>query len=116
MHTALCLYRWAWYSGWRVGALILFWVLWRVARKRGERPLARFALAVFAYGAFQLAVAMIISATPALIRLLRAADAYLQLVYFFMTLVPDAFGQYAAEGEHFGAGRPFWWSSMAVCC
>ena len=89
MHTALCLYRWAWYEWLGAWApLILFWLLWRVARKRGERPLARFALAVFAYGAFQLAVAMIISATPSLIRLAPVQPMrYLQLVYFFMTLV-----------------------------
>ena len=31
----------------------LFWLLWRIARKRGETLLARFALAVFLYGVFQ---------------------------------------------------------------
>ena len=89
MHTALCLYRWAWYEWLGAWApLILFWVLWCIARKRGETQLARFALAVFVYGVFQLAVAMIVSAVPALTRLAPVQPMrYLQLVYFFMTLV-----------------------------
>ena len=89
MHTTLCLYHWAWYEWLGAWApLILFWLLWRIARKRGEWQLARFALAVFAYGIFQLAVAMIISAIPALIRLAPLQPMrFLQLVYFFMTLV-----------------------------
>ena len=89
MHTSLCLYRWAWYEWLGAWApLILFWVLWHIARRRGERLLARFALAVFAFCLFQLAVAMIISAVPALVRLAPAQPMrYLQLVYFFMTLV-----------------------------
>jgi len=89
MHTSLCLFHWAWYEWLGAWApLILFWALWRVARRRGERLLARFALAVFAFCLFQLAVAMVILSVPALVRLAPAQPMrYLQLVYFFMTLV-----------------------------
>jgi hypothetical protein len=89
MHTSLLLYHWAWYE-WlgALAPLVLFWLLWRIARRRGETLLARFALAVFAYGVFQLAVAMIISAIPALIRLAPMSPMrFLHLVYVFMTLM-----------------------------
>lgn len=88
-HTYMCLYHWAWYE-WlgALAPLILFWLLWRVARKHGETLLARFALAVFLFGVFQLAVAMVMLAIPALIRLAPLQPMrFLQLVYFFMTLV-----------------------------
>jgi hypothetical protein len=87
--TYYFLFKWAWYE-WlgAVGPLVLFWLLWRIARKRGESTLARFSLAVVSYGAFQLAVAIIINATPALARLLPLQPMrFLHLVYFFMTLV-----------------------------
>src|ERR1035437_6269127 len=89
MHNSLCLYHWAWYE-WlgAVGPLLLFWLLWRFAQKQGERLLARFALAVFAYGVFQLAVAMILLAIPAFIRVAPLQPMrFLHLVYFFMTLM-----------------------------
>jgi len=83
------LYRWAWYE-W-LGALapiFLFWLLWRVARNRGERTLARFALAVFIYGVFQQAFAMFVIATPAFIRLMPMQPMrFLHLIYFFLALV-----------------------------
>ena len=49
MRNYLFLYHWAWYE-WlgALAPLVLFWLLWRFARKRGETLLARFALAVFA--------------------------------------------------------------------
>jgi len=80
---------WAWYE-W-LGALapiFLFWWLWRVALKRGETILARFALAVFSYGIFQQAVAMIILNSPALVRLTPMQPMrFLHLIYYFLTLV-----------------------------
>ena len=80
--------RWTWYE-W-VGALaplFLFWLLWRVARKRGEVRLARFALAVFAYGVFQQLVAMAMLVPNSLERLAPLQPMrYLQLVYIFMAL------------------------------
>ncbi|MGB9406952.1 MAG: hypothetical protein WCA89_05410 [Terracidiphilus sp.] len=89
MHTSLCLYRWAWYEWLGAWApLVLFWLLWRIAQKRSERLLARFALAVFLYAVFQLAVAMIISGIPALVRLAPMQPMrFLHLVYVFMALM-----------------------------
>jgi uncharacterized membrane protein len=83
------LFRWAWYEWMGAWApLVLFWLLWRVARKRGETLLARFALAVFAYGVFQQAVAIVMLGTPALIRLTPLQPMrYLHLIYFFMPLI-----------------------------
>jgi len=87
--TYLYLFRWAWYE-WlgALAPLFLFWLLWRIARKRGEALLARFALAVFLYGVFQLAVAMIMLGFPALIRLTPLQPMrFLQLIYVFMALL-----------------------------
>ena len=68
--------------------LFLFWLLWQVSMKRGETKLARFALAVFAYGVFQQAVAVAMASTPALVRLTPLQPMrYLHLIYFFMTLI-----------------------------
>jgi hypothetical protein len=89
MHTSLCLYRWAWYE-WlgALAPLFLFWLLWRIAQKRGDTLLARFALAVFLFGIFQLAVAMIMLGLPSLIRLTPLQPMrFLHLIYIFMTLV-----------------------------
>jgi hypothetical protein len=83
------LYSWNWYE-WlgALGPLALFCLLWRVALKRGETKLARFAVAVFSYGVFQLAVAMIVLKSPALVRLTPMQPMrFLHLIYYFMTLV-----------------------------
>jgi hypothetical protein len=87
--TYFFLYHWTWYEWLGVLApLFLFWLLWRIAQRRGEKLLARFALAVFAYGIFQLAAAMIMLGIPALIRLAPMQPMrFLHLVYVFMTLV-----------------------------
>ena len=83
------LYRWTWYE-W-LGALapiFLFWLLWRFAEKKGETKLARFAMAVFAYGVFQQIASMVILASPGLVRITPMQPMrYLHLIYFFMTLV-----------------------------
>lgn len=83
------LYRWTWYE-W-LGALgppLLFWLLWRTADKCGERLLARFALAVFAYSVFQQCVAMLMLAPPGWVRLTPLQPMrYLQLVYFCIALL-----------------------------
>jgi len=87
--TYYFLYRWTWYE-WlgALAPLFLFWLLWRVALKRGETVMARFALAVFAYGVFQQAVAIVMASTPALVRLTPLQPMrYLHLIYFFMTLI-----------------------------
>jgi hypothetical protein len=81
--------QWAWYE-WlgALAPLLLFWVLWRVARKHGETKLARFALAVLIYGVFQQVVALVMLETPGLIRLTPLQPMrFLHLIYFFMTLI-----------------------------
>jgi hypothetical protein len=87
--TYFFLSRWTWYEWMGAWApLVLFCLLWRFARKRGETMLARFALAVFLYGVFQLAVAMLMLGFPALIRLAPLQPMrFLQLIYIFMALV-----------------------------
>lgn len=83
------LFRWEWYE-WlgALAPLLLFWLLWRVTLKRGETLLARFALAVFLYGAFQQVVAMIFLGPPSFIRLAPLEPMrYLHLVYVFMVLI-----------------------------
>lgn len=82
------LYKWHWYE-WlgALAPLFLFWLLWRVAQKRGETLLARFALAVFVYGVFQQAVAMVMLGSPALVRLTPLQPMrFLHLVYVFLAL------------------------------
>ena len=82
------LYEWTWYE-WlgAIGPLVLFWVLWRVALRRGETTLGRFALGVFAYGVSQQAVAMIMLESPAMVRLTPLQPMrYLHLVYVLLTL------------------------------
>jgi hypothetical protein len=83
------IWRWAWYE-WlgALAPLFLFWLLWRLAQRRGEDRLARFALAVFAYGLFQQVVAMALLTPDSLARLMPLQPMrYLQLVYIFMALV-----------------------------
>lgn len=87
--TYYFLYKWAWYE-WlgALAPLFLFWLLWRKARQHNETVLARFALAVFAYGVFQQLFAMAILAPPSLVRLTPLQPMrYLQLVYFFLALI-----------------------------
>jgi hypothetical protein len=82
------IWRWTWYE-WlgAVAPLFLFWLLWRVAQRNNEDRLARFALAVFAYGVFQQLVAMALLTPDSLVRLMPLQPMrYLQLVYIFMAL------------------------------
>jgi hypothetical protein len=89
MHPSLNLYHWAWYE-W-LGALapiVLFCLLWRIAQKRGERLLSSFALAVFLFGLFQMAVAMVMLGPVALVRLTSLQPMrFLHLIYFFLPLI-----------------------------
>ena len=87
--TYFFLYRWTWYE-WlgALAPLALFCLLWRIALKRGNTVLARFGLAIFAYGIFQFGVALIIQETPAFVRLTPLQPMrFLHLIYFCMTLV-----------------------------
>ena len=102
-------YHWAWYE-W-LGAimpLVLFGLLWQATRGRtsaeGEptdEKLAPFAQAVFAYGIFQLAIAMAIQAPAAFARLMTLQPMrFLQLVYIFMALVGGGLlGQFVLEAK-----------------
>ncbi len=98
--TYYYLFKWTWYE-WlgALAPLFLFWLLWRVARKRGENLLARFAVAVFAYGAFQQVIAVAMLCSPALVRLAPLQPMrYLHLVYFlFMLTAGCLLGKYALK-------------------
>lgn len=86
--TYYCIYKWTWYE-WlgALAPLLLFYLLWRLARKKGEERLAQFSLAVLVYGIFQQIVAVIMLTPPALVRLTPLQPMrYLQLVYIFMVL------------------------------
>ena len=105
--TYFFLFRWTWYEWLGAWApLVLFWLLWRFARKRGETMLGRFALAVFIYGVFQLAVAMLMLGFPALIRLAPLQPMrFLQLIYVFMALVGGCL-----LGEYLLKASPWRWA------
>ena len=95
-------YRWTWYE-WigAIAPLAIFWLVARVARKQGHETLSRFAIAVFIYGAFQQAVAMILLGPKALITFSAIEPMrYLQLIYVFMTLILGAYlGQYLLKAS-----------------
>jgi hypothetical protein len=98
----LHLYQWTWYE-WLgvIGPLVLFWLLWHIARKRGETNLARFAMAVVIYCVFQQAVAMVTLSplTPAGLSALEPMR-YLHLVYIFMALIGGAYlGKYLLKAS-----------------
>ena len=101
------LYSWPWYE-WlgALGPLFLFWLLWRVALKRNETMLARFGLAVFSYGVFQQALAMIVLQVPALVRLTPLQPMrFLHLIYCFLTLVGGCLlGKYLLKYEYLALG------------
>ncbi len=101
------LFEWTWYE-WlgAIGPLVIFWVMARMARKQGNMALSHFALAIFIYGAFQQAVAMILLGPPALVRLSTLEPMrYLQLVYVFMTLIGGAY-----LGKYFLKARVWRWA------
>jgi hypothetical protein len=82
------IYKWTWYE-WlgALGPLVLFWLLWRFARRHGTATLARFALAVLIYGVFQQALAMALLWPGFLVRVTPLQPMrYLHLLYFFFVL------------------------------
>ena len=82
------LYKWTWYE-WlgALAPLVLFWLVWRYARRHGTIMLARFALAVLIYGVFQQALAMALLWPGFLVRVTPLQPMrYLHLVYFFLVL------------------------------
>ncbi len=108
------LYRWTWYE-WlgTVAPLILFGLLWWLAIRHGDSKLARFAIAVFAYGIVHQAASMIVLASPSLIRITPMQPMrYLQLVYIFMVLIAGCL-----IGKFFIKGNPFRWAAfLALPC
>jgi len=87
-HSYYFIYKWAWYE-WlgAIAPLALFLLLWRWALKQGETRLARFALAVAAYGVFQQAIAVVMIPPIGWMRLTALQPMrYLHLVYFAMAL------------------------------
>jgi hypothetical protein len=96
------LYQWTWYE-WlgAIGPLVIFWIVSRVAQRRGEIKLARFATAILFYGIFQQAVAMILLGPKELI-VFSALEPmrYLHLVYVFMVLILGAYlGRYVLRAQ-----------------
>lgn len=90
--TYYFLYKWTWYE-WlgAIGPLLIFWLVNRYAVKRNQLLLARLALALLLYGAFQQCVAMVLLAFPALIRVTPLQPMrYLQLQYVFLVLIIGA--------------------------
>jgi hypothetical protein len=91
------LYEWEWYE-WlgAIGPLLLFWLAARVARKRGETNLSRFATAVLIYSVFQFTAALVILSPAAPIGMTTLEPMrYLQLVYVFLALIGGAYlGRY----------------------
>ena len=87
--TYYFLYKWTWYE-WlgAIGPIVLFTLLWRWAERKNRKALARFALAVLAYGVVQQLFAMIVLAPASLVRLTPFQPMrYLQLEYFFLALI-----------------------------
>jgi hypothetical protein len=90
--TYFYLYKWTWYE-WlgALAPLVLFALLWRVAQKRGETRLARFAAAVFFYGVFQQALIMVLLWPSSLARLMPLQPMrYLHIEYFFLMMMAGA--------------------------
>ena len=87
--TYYFLYKWTWYE-WlgALAPLLLFWLVWREARKLGETMLARFAAAVFVYGTFHQILAMAVLWLPSLVRLTPLQPMrYLHIEYFLFVLL-----------------------------
>jgi hypothetical protein len=86
------LYQWTWYE-WlgALAPLVLFWMLMRWARTRGESSLARFAFAVLVFAVLHQAIAMILCGPSNLVVLATLEPMrYLQLVYIFLALIGGA--------------------------
>jgi hypothetical protein len=84
----LFLFHWTWYE-WlgALAPLVFFFVLWRISRNRGQILLSHFAAAVFAYGVFQQAVALVMLSPPSLVRLASLQPMrYLHLIYFLLAM------------------------------
>jgi len=95
LHTRrfLLLFEWTWYE-WlgAIAPLALFWLVARVARRRGDWMLARFATAILIYGIFQQAVAFLLLGPQSPITFCTLEPMrYLQLVYIFLVLIAGCY-------------------------
>lgn len=111
MHTYFFLYRWEWYE-WlgALAPLFLFGLLWRIAWRRGETLLARFALAVLLFGVFQQAVAMIVLGIPSMIRIAPLQPMrFLHMIYFFLMLIGGCL-----VGKHLLKGSKWRWAAFLL--
>ncbi|HEY3707687.1 MAG TPA: hypothetical protein VGL22_21680 [Terracidiphilus sp.] len=87
--TYYFLYQWRWYE-WlgALAPLALFFALQRIAGRREDRNLSRFALGVLLYGVFQQIAGMLILANAGLVRLMPLQPMrYLQLIYILMIVI-----------------------------
>ncbi|MGD0097863.1 MAG: hypothetical protein ABSB60_15340 [Terracidiphilus sp.] len=96
------LYQWAWYE-WLgvIGPFVIFWVVARIARKRGEMALFRFAWAILIYGVFMqlLSMAILFPGVSISFSTLEPMR-YLQLVYVFLVLIGGAYlGKYLLKAH-----------------
>ncbi|MGD0830460.1 MAG: DUF6798 domain-containing protein [Terracidiphilus sp.] len=96
------LYQWEWYE-WlgAIAPLAIFWLVARMAKKCGETKLARLATAIWIYGVFQMAVAMVILGPQRLIGLSTLEPMrFLHLIYVFMALIGGAYlGKYLLKAR-----------------
>lgn len=109
--TYYFLYQWTWYE-WlgAIGPLVIFWIVWRYAVARRQPMLARFSLAVLLYGIFHLALAMVLLAPSALIRITPLQPMrYLHLVYMFLVLIGGCL-----LGRHVLRGSAWRWALVLV--
>jgi hypothetical protein len=94
------LHKWTWYE-WlgALAPLLLFWLLWRMASKRGETMLARFAAAALIYGVFHQILAMAMIWPASLMRLTPLQPMrFLHLLYFLMVMMAGCLlGQFALK-------------------
>jgi hypothetical protein len=94
------LHKWTWYE-WlgALAPLLLFWLLWRMAQKRGETMLARFAAAALIYGVIQQVLAMAMIWPASLVRLTPLQPMrFLHLLYFVMVMMAGCLlGQFALK-------------------
>jgi hypothetical protein len=101
------LYAWTWYE-WlgAIAPLVIFWLVARVARKRGDQMLSQFATAVLIYGVFHQVIAMILLAPQAPMTLSALEPMrYLHIIYIFLALVGGGY-----LGRYLLKARPLRWA------
>ena len=88
----------------------MFWLCYRLARRKGWVKLERLSLAIFCYGVFQQLFAMAILGPPSLIGLSALEPMrYLHLVYVFLLLVGGALA-----AKYLLQGRLWLWAAVLL--